>query len=105
VSEPGKRALEHLVRAAQEAALALAAAASAMATNEKALDQVRAALRAEEQRWAALAGEDPAAERVREIFAALCEVLAPAANAKKRPNKGRFDRPRMRWDTRQRWRS
>ena len=105
MSEPGKRALEHLVRAAQEAALALASAASAMATNEKALDRVRAALRAEEQRWAENAGEDPAAERVREIFAAIQDVLAPDARARKRGEGAGFDRPRTRWDTRKRWRS
>ena len=108
MSEPGQRALEHLVRAAQEMALALTAGASAFAENTAALDRVRAALRAEEKRWADLAGDDPAAERVRQIFAALCEVLAPAApkeSARKSPKTGRFDRPGMRWDSRKRWRS
>ncbi len=87
--EPG--ALDHLLRAAQELALAFGASSVA-------LDRLRDALRAEEKRWADRAAHDPAAERVREIFAALADVLEPNARAG-------FDRPRGRWDTRGRWRS
>jgi hypothetical protein len=105
VPEPGKRALEHLLRAAQELTLALAAGASAIGGNQAALERLRAALRAEEQRWASLAANDLAAERVREIFAALCDVLAPDERARKSPERGRFDRPGVRWDTGKRWRS
>ena len=91
MSERGPGALDHLVRAAQELALAVAAGAGA-------LDRLRDALRAEEKRWAERAARDPAAERVREIFAALADVLEPNTH----PG---FDRPRTRWDTRDRWRS
>ena len=89
--ERGPGALDHLVRAAQELALAVAAGAGA-------LDRLRDALRAEEKRWAERAARDPAAERVREIFAALADVLEPNTHSG-------FDRPRVRWDTRARWRS
>ena len=91
MTERGRSALDHLLRAAQELALAFAASAGA-------LDRLRAELRAEEKRWAERAARDPAAERVREIFAALADVLEPNAQ------RG-FDRPRERWDTRGRWRS
>jgi hypothetical protein len=91
VREREPSALDHLLRAAQELALAVAA-------GEGALDRLRDALRAEEKRWAERAARDPAAERVREIFAALADVLEPNAHSG-------FDRPRTRWDTRGRWRS
>jgi len=48
--------------------------------------------------WAERAARDPAAEKVREVFAALADVLEDDANLE-------FDRPRTRWDTRKRWRS
>ena len=105
MSEPGKPAFEHLVRAAQELALALTAGASALGRARPALEHVRAALRAEEKRWAERAAHDPAAERVREIFAAISEVLAPGERVPKSRESEGFDRPRMRWDTRKRWRS
>ncbi len=105
VSDRGKPAFEHLVRAAQELALALTAGASALGGTRPALDSVRAALRAEEKRWAERAAHDPAAERVREIFAALADVLEPTERAAKQRASTGFDRPRMRWDTRKRWRS
>jgi hypothetical protein len=98
VAERGARALVHLVRAAQELALALAAGASALGASGPTLERVRAALRAEEKHWAERAARDPAAEKVREVFAALADVLEDDANSG-------FDRPRMRWDTRRRWRS
>ena len=79
--EAGARALGHLVRAAQELALALAAGASA------------------------LGGHGPALLRVREVFAALADVLEPSARSTTRAEKGKFDPPEMRWDTRKRWRS
>lgn len=96
--EPGARALAHLVRAAQELALAIAAGASAFGARGPTLERVRDALRAEEKHWAERAARDPAAEKVREVFAALADVLEDDANLE-------FDRPRMRWDTRRRWRS
>jgi hypothetical protein len=105
VSEPGKPAFEHLVRAAQELALAFTASASALGGTGHALERVRAALNAEEKRWAERAAHDPAAERVREIFAALADVLAPSQRVRKSRESEGFDRPRMRWDTRKRWRS
>ena len=105
MSDPGKRALEHLVRAAQELALALTAGASALGGGGAALERLRAELRAEEKRWADRAAHDPAAERVREIFAALSDVVGEDTRARESREKGRFDRPRMRWDTGKRWRS
>jgi hypothetical protein len=105
VPEPGRRAIEHLVRAAQELALAFAAGASALGANRDALEHVRAALRAEEKRWATLATHDPAAERVREIIAALADVLEPSVRTPTSRESSGFDRPRTRWDTRKRWRS
>ena len=98
-----RRALDHLVRAAQELALALAAGAHALGANARTLERVRAALRAEEKRWADRAAHDPAAERVREIVAALADVLEPRAPTS--GAHGEFDRPRKRWDTRGPWRS
>jgi hypothetical protein len=103
--EPGRRAIGHLVRAAQEVALALAAGASALGGADGALERVRAELRAEEKRWAERAARDPAAERVREIVAALADVLEPSARAPTSRESVGFDRPRTRWDTRRRWRS
>ena len=96
--EPGRNAILHLVRAAQELALALGAFAGALGANEHTLARVRDALRAEEKRWAERAARDPAAAKVREVFAALADVLEHDANLE-------FDRLRMRWDTRGRWRS
>jgi hypothetical protein len=103
--EAGARALGHLVRAAQELALALAAGASALGGHGPALLRVREALRAEEKRWTERAARDPAAARVREVFAALADVLEPSARSTTRAEKGKFDPPEMRWDTRKRWRS
>ena len=100
MSEPGKPAFEHLVRAAQELALALTAGASALGGTRSALERVRAGLRAEEKRWAERAAHDPAAERVREIFATLSDVLAASERVPKSRRSEGFDRPRMRWDTR-----
>ena len=105
MSEPGKLAFEHLLRAAQELALALTAGANALGGTNPALERVRAALRAEEKRWAERAAQDPAAERVREIFAALGDVLAPSKRVPKSRESEAIDRPQMRWDTRKRWRS
>jgi len=103
--EPGQNAILHLVRAAQELALALAAGAGALGANEHTLARVRDALRAEEKRWAERAAHDPAAERVREIIAALADVLEPSVRAPTSRESRGFDRPRTRWDTRKRWRS
>ena len=83
--EPGARALVHLVRAAQELALALAAGASALGGRGPTLEHVREALRAEEKRWAERAARDPAAARVREVFAALADVLEPSTHASTAP--------------------
>ena len=98
--EPGARAREHLLRAAQELALALAAGASAFGGLGPVQARLREALRAEEKRWADRAAHDPAAERVREVFAALADLFEPGPHARKSDERGRFDRPRMRWDTR-----
>ena len=98
--EASARALGHLLRAAQELALALTAGASALGGTRHALERVRAALRAEEKRWAERAAHDPAAERVREIFATLSDVLAASERVPKSRKSEGFDRPRMRWDTR-----
>ena len=103
--EPGRHAILQLVRAAQELALALAAGAGALGANERTLARVRDALRAEEKRWAERAAHDSAAERVREIIAALADVLEPSARKPSSEERGGFDRPRKRWDTRGRWRS
>ncbi len=103
--EPAARALGHLVRAAQELALALAAGASALGGRGPLLEHVREALRAEEKRWAERAAHDAAAARVREVFAALADVLELSPRASARAAKGMFDPPEMRWDTRKRWRS
>jgi hypothetical protein len=107
VPDPGARALAHLLRAAQELALALAAGASALGGRGPALESVREALRAEEKRWAERAAHDPAAARVREVFAALADVLEPSSRARPsaRPKAQKFDPPKMRWDTRKPWRS
>jgi hypothetical protein len=43
------------------------------------LDELRASLRAEVVRWELRAGEDAAARRVYELFAALLELLEPDA--------------------------
>jgi hypothetical protein len=91
VAEP----LSHFARALEELLLGVLASTRSLAS-------LRRALRAEEQRWAARAGDDPAAERVREIFAALADVLEPPSKSGRRP---KFDPPRERWDTRARWRS
>jgi hypothetical protein len=103
--ERRRDATRHLLRAAQELALALGAFASVLGANERTLARVREALRAEEKRWAERAVHDPAAERVREIIAALADVLEPSARANSGEQRGGFDRPRKRWDTRGRWRS
>ncbi len=103
--EPGRRAIDHLVRAAQELALALAAGASALGGNQATLERVREALRSEEKRWAERAAHDPAAERVREIYAAMVDVLAPSVRERTGRESEGFDRPPTRWDTRKRWRS
>jgi len=103
--EPGRNAIPHLVRAAQELALALGAFAGALGANEHTLARVRDALRAEEKRWAERAAHDSAAERVREIIAALADVLEPTSREPTSRERGGFDRPRKRWDTRGPWRS
>ncbi len=103
--DPGQRALEHLVRSAQELALALASGASVLGGSAPSLERVRAALRAEEKRWAERAAHDPAAERVREIFAALSDAIAPSVHTRRKREREGFDRPKVRWDTRDRWRS
>ncbi len=100
MSEPGRTALEHLLRAAQELALALADGANALGANDHTIARVRDALRAEEKRWAERAAHDPAAERVREIIAALADVLEPSARPPSSGERRGFDRPRKRWDTR-----
>ena len=103
--DSGKRALEHLVRSAQELALALASGASLLGGAAPSLERLREALRAEEKRWAERAGRDPAAERGREIFAALSDAIAPDVHARRERDREGFDRPRGRWDTRKPWRS
>jgi hypothetical protein len=107
--------LAHFARALEELLLGVAASAVSLA-------RLRRALRAEEQRWAAHAGDDPAAERVREIFAALADLLEPPSDSDGRgnqarggranrsrgsrsPARGKFDPLSRRWDTRTRWRS
>jgi hypothetical protein len=115
MSDDAARAVAHLFRALEELALAAAAGARLLGRRGDALASARTALRDEERRWAARAASDPAAERVREIFAALIDVLEPdgrepaqsardlrGSDARAR---ARFDRPRVRWDTRARWRS
>lgn len=119
--DDGTRALGHLLRAVEHLALAAAAGARALGARGGALERVRAALREEERRWAGRAAHDPAAERVREVFEALVSVLEPVEPERERaPDdaqaardlrgrdanaQARFDRPRVRWDTRARWRS
>jgi hypothetical protein len=100
MSEPGQRALEHLARSAHELALALAAGVSVLGGRGVSLERVRAALRAEEKRWAERAARDPAAEQVREIFAALSDAIAPSVRKRRGRESGGFDRSRGRWDTR-----
>jgi hypothetical protein len=115
--DDGARAVAHLLRAVEELALAAAAGARAFGRRGGLLDGARAALRDEERRWAARAAHDPAAERVRGIFAELVALLELDARTRARREpardlreseartQSRFDRPRVRWDTRARWRS
>lgn len=106
------RALLHLIRAAEELALALAEGVLELGERTSARATLLAALRAEELRWVARAESDLAAARVAEIAGALADVLEPAARTQSererggaRDTRGKFDPPRRRWDTRAPWRS
>jgi hypothetical protein len=105
------RALAHLIRAAEELALAIAAGVQELDERTQARATLLAALRNEERRWRARAAVDPAAERVAEIVGALADVVEPPARPRtasaeaRRDTRRKFDPPRVRWDTRARWRS
>jgi hypothetical protein len=112
MADSSERALEHLIRAAQELALAVAAGLQELGERTQARATLLAALRAEERRWRERADGDPAAARVAELVGALADVLEPAARARDsseatapRDTRRKFDPPRVRWDTRARWRS
>jgi hypothetical protein len=98
-------ALHHLARAVEELALALAAALQALGARAQARAALHGALRAEERRWRVRAAADPAAARVAELFSALADVFAEVPPRAHRDSERKFDRPRVRWDTRARWRS
>jgi predicted ArsR family transcriptional regulator len=101
------RALVHFARALQELAFALAALVEELGERTHARAAMQAALRAEERRWRARAADDAAAARVAEVFSALADVLEPPARERRatRDTQRKFDPPRVRWDTRARWRS
>jgi len=107
MADSGGRALRHLLRAAEELALALAAGLEELGARTNASATLHAALRAEECRWRARAADDPAAARVAEVFGALADVFAPETRAQsaQRDTRRKFDPPRVRWDTRPPWRS
>jgi hypothetical protein len=115
MADPSARLLRHLIRAAEELALAAAVALQAFGERSHALAALHAALRAEARRWRARADEDPAAARVAEVFGALADVFEPPERggadeerpaARQRTHKAPvFDPPGVRWDTRARWRS
>jgi hypothetical protein len=106
------RALLHLIRAAEELALAVAAGMEELGERTHARATLLAALRTEERRWRARADTDPTAARVAELVGALADVFEPPARARgaseetaRRDTRRKFDPPRVRWDTRARWRS
>lgn len=70
--------LRHLARAAEELARAASGGLELAITRLEGptLEQVRIALHNEIERWEALAREDPTAGRVRDLFAALLDVLS-----------------------------
>jgi hypothetical protein len=81
-AEAVARARERLARAEAGEALertlgVLGDALGSWLANAAALDEVRAALRAEAARWELRAGEDPAAERVHALVVAVLELLEP----------------------------
>ncbi|MFI5314227.1 MAG: hypothetical protein ACHQ6T_00870 [Myxococcota bacterium] len=98
-------ALGHLLRAAEELALALAAGVQALRASALARSELHAALRAEERRWRARAASDRAAARVAEVFAALADLFAEPPPRARRDTSRKFDPPPARWDTRAPWRS
>lgn len=101
------RASRHFARALEELAFALAALVEEIGERTHARATALAALRAEERRWRARAADDAAAARVAEVFAALADVFDPPVREPRatRDTKRKFDPPRVRWDTRARWRS
>ncbi|HKC50979.1 MAG TPA: hypothetical protein VKF60_09315 [Myxococcota bacterium] len=108
MADSTSRALLHFIRAAEELALGVAAGLQELAANTTLL----AALRAEERRWRVRADADPAAARVAELFGALADVFEPtprtsgtSEQSARRDTRRKFDPPRVRWDTRTRWRS
>ncbi len=112
MADSTSRALLHLIRAAEQVALALAAGLEELGERSHARATLLAALCAEERRWLARAERDPAAARVAEIIGALADVFEPATDADPsreesaaRDTRRRFDPPRRRWDTRAPWRS
>jgi hypothetical protein len=112
------RALVHLVRSLEELLRAGAEAAAELADRSRerrvtqgvatvlagwleaadgpALDALREALRRERSRWESRAAHDPAAARVRDLFAALLEVLGDDAGAAGPRASGRSRRVRPR---------
>jgi hypothetical protein len=112
MADSTSRALVHLIRAAEQVALALAAGLEEWGERTHARATLLEALRDEERRWLARAAHDPAAARVAEIMGALADVLEPATPAHRarednaaRDTRRKFDPPRRRWDTRAPWRS
>jgi len=101
VSDANADVLRHLVRAAEEIALAFAAALASFAERSEAQSVLRSALRAEERRWRMRGAADPAAARVADVFAAFADVLEPPRSG----GAAKFDPSGGRWDTPARWRS
>jgi hypothetical protein len=105
VADSTASALRHLARAAEEFTLALGAALQTLGERTHARAVLHRELRAEERRWRARAASDSAAARVAELFSALADVFEEAPPHEPRDSKRKFDPPRVRWDTRARWRS
>jgi len=105
MADSAASALRHLARAAEELALALVTGMQALGARTRAREALHGALRAEERRWRARADSDVAAARVAELFAALADVFAEELPRERRDTTRKFDPPRVRWDTRARWRS
>jgi len=108
MADSTSRALLHWILAAEELALGVAAGLQELGVHTTLL----AALRTEERRWRARADADPAAARVAELIGALADVFEPAPRTRdtsehsaRRDTRRKFDPPRVRWDTRTRWRS